>query len=106
MTRLFFLAVALSGTAVQASAQDAAMGHMLAEEYCAACHDISPEGLFKQVPPSFAAIAVFRSDRQIQDRIEYPPMHAAMPRYTEYMIANNVGDMVAYIRSLEPSGSD
>lgn len=83
-------------------AQDASvsMGRDIAEEYCSACHDVGPGGPFKLDPPSFAAIARFRSEDQIRDRI-IRPIHNDMPRYTDYMIGNNIEDMVAYILSLE-----
>lgn len=93
-----FLTV-LSGAAI---AQDGniTMGQQIAEEYCVACHVIDRGGPFKLEPPSFAAIAVYRSAEQIRARIEQP-IHAAMPRYTQYMIGGNIDDMVAYITSLE-----
>ncbi|WP_439123018.1 c-type cytochrome [Marivita sp.] len=76
------------------------MGQQIAAEYCSACHAIDPGGAFKQDPPSFAAIAVYRSPEQIRQRI-VTPIHADMPRYSEYMIGGNIDDMVAYIASLE-----
>lgn len=79
---------------------DAKMGQQIAEEYCSACHMIDANGAFKQEPPSFAAIAVYRSSEQIRSRIT-TPIHANMPRYIEYMIGENIDDMVAYIVSLE-----
>lgn len=96
------LALALTAMAGTASAQDGnvTMGQQIAEEYCASCHTVSPGGAFKEEPPSFAAIAVYRSANQIRARI-VQPIHDAMPRYTEYMIGRNIDDMVAYITSLE-----
>ncbi len=93
------LLTCLSGAAF---AQDgnATMGKQIAEEYCSACHIIERDGPFKLEPPSFAAIAVYRTREQIRARI-VRPIHAEMPRYTDYMIGGNIDDMVAYITSLE-----
>lgn len=77
-------------------AGDVEMGRDIANEYCIACHDVSPTGAFKQEPPSFAAIAVYRSGEQIRSRI-INPIHVSMPDYEKYMISGNIGDMVAYI---------
>lgn len=76
------------------------MGQDIAEEYCVQCHDVGYDGSFKLDPPSFAAIAVYRSSDQIRERI-VRPIHETMPRYSEYMIGGNIDDMVAYIASLE-----
>ena len=81
-------------------AGDVEMGRDIANEYCIACHDVSPTGAFKQEPPSFAAIAVYRSGEQIRARI-INPIHESMPDYKRYMIGGNIDDMVAYIQSLE-----
>lgn len=95
-------AIALSGLSGTALAQEGniTMGRQIAEEYCVSCHDVDPGGAFKQEPPSFAAIAIYRSPEQIRERI-VTPIHAATPRYAEYMIGGNIDDMVAYIASLE-----
>ncbi|MCI5112621.1 MAG: cytochrome c [Marivita sp.] len=98
-TRLAIALSCLSGIAL-ADAPNATMGRQIAEEYCSACHMIEPGGPFKQEPPSFAAIAVYRSPDQIRARI-VQPIHADMPRYSDYMIGGNIDDMVAYIASLE-----
>ncbi len=80
---------------------DAEAGKTTAGELCARCHDIGPDGPFKQHPPSFAAIAVFRSTEQIHARIAYPPLHVNMPS-VEYVLAPDaIADLVAYIVSLE-----
>jgi mono/diheme cytochrome c family protein len=96
------LAPALICLSGMAAAQDGnvTMGRQIAEEYCASCHMVEPDGPFKQEPPSFAAIAVYRSPDQIRARI-VQPIHADMPRYSDYMIGGNIDDMVAYIASLE-----
>lgn len=94
--------IALTGLSGPAMAQEGniTMGRQIAEEYCVSCHNVDPGGAFKQEPPSFAAIAIYRSPEQIRQRI-VTPIHAAMPRYTEYMIDGNIDDMVTYIASLE-----
>lgn len=96
------VAIALTGLTGMAIAQEGnvTMGRQIAEEYCVACHNVDPGGALKQEPPSFAAIAIYRSPEQIRQRI-VTPIHAAMPRYTEYMIGGNIDDMVAYISSLD-----
>jgi mono/diheme cytochrome c family protein len=90
------LAVASASSAQEASSE---MGKDIAEEYCVQCHNVDPNGPFKLDPPSFAAIATYRSKEQIRQRI-VTPIHDSMPSYTEYMIGQNIDDMVAYIVSL------
>jgi cytochrome c2 len=86
---------------------DVAKGHELAVEFCSQCHDIEPDGQMKQNPPSFAAIAAYRTVDQIFDKIFAP--HAGMPRllYTWKWIMEEarVEDVVAYIVSLEKPAS-
>ncbi|MFA3916808.1 c-type cytochrome [Ruegeria hyattellae] len=105
MKILYYLALPFvfwwsSSTMLAAEDGNVEMGRDIAEEYCVQCHDISESGSFKMDPPSFAAIAKFRSRMQIMQRIEMP-VHSDMPRYSDYMIGGNIGDMVAYIISLE-----
>ena len=76
-------------------------GAELARESCVRCHNVEPNGPFKEHPPSFAAIAVFRSDEQIYGRIMFPPLHAGMPQLGYMLTPDNVKHLVAYIRSLE-----
>ena len=81
---------------------DAGEGEELAREFCAICHNVEPGGPFKLHPPSFAAIAVYRSDNQIRNRIFYPPVHSGMtPQLGFAFSSDNVEHLVAYIRSLE-----
>jgi len=87
-------------TALAAQEANIKMGREIALEYCVECHSVEPSGEFKMQPPSFAAIAKFRSREQIEHRI-VEPLHVSMPRYNEYMIGGNIDDMVAYIVSLE-----
>ncbi len=80
---------------------DAAKGQAIARDSCARCHNVEADGPFKQHPPSFAAIAVYRSDEQVFGRIMFPPLHSAMPQLAYTLSPDNVEHLVAYIRSLE-----
>ena len=80
---------------------DAAKGEQLAREACARCHDVEANGRFKQDPPSFAAIAVYRSKEQIFGRVMYPPLHTGMPNLGYRLSPENVRDLIAYMASLE-----
>lgn len=94
------LATLSSGPGWAQSPGEAEAGGLLAEQYCARCHDVGPDGAFKQMPPSFAAIAVYRGDDQIWNRIMFP-VHTGMPQMWEFLEPENVGHVTAYIRSLE-----
>ncbi len=96
-------AITLGLTATPAVGQgDSGEGERLAREFCVICHDVEGNGEFKLNPPSFAAIAVYRSDNQIRNRIFYPPVHSGMsPQLGFAFSADNVEHLVAYIRSLE-----
>jgi mono/diheme cytochrome c family protein len=95
---VFLAGIALGAT--PASAQgDPASGQDLAADWCSRCHDIGREGQMKQDPPSFAAIAAYRSPDQIRAKILDP--HVAMPEVAE-VLGLNVDDLIAYIVSLEP----
>ena len=80
---------------------DAAVGEELAREWCTRCHNVEPGGPFKQHPPSFASIAVYRSADQIYGRIMFPSFHSNMPKIGYMLTPNNVDDIIAYIISLE-----
>lgn len=95
------LGAILAITAPHAHADDVARGLELAQEWCVRCHNIEPDGPFKQYPPSFASIAVYRSSEQIQSRIMIPPLHTSMPQLGFFLTPDNVDDLVAYIVSLE-----
>lgn len=98
------MAVALVCGAAAVQAQgDAAAGRALAEAECARCHDIEPGGAMKQMPPSFASIAVFRSADEITGRIWFPPMHSRMPPMHMLVTPDDVENLTAYIVSLEPA---
>ena len=100
---LVLLAVlfAAGSTSAPAFAADVESGRRLAEETCARCHDVGPDGAFKQFPPSFAAIAVFRSPEDIRARILYPPLHSNMPQMGIIWAPGVINNLVAYIVSLE-----
>ena len=95
------MALAAGSTSTPALAADIESGRKLAEETCARCHDVGPDGAFKQYPPSFAAIAVFRSADDIRARIIYPPLHSNMPQMGIIWAPDVINDLVAYIVSLE-----
>ena len=86
-----------------AAAADAEIGRTLAEENCARCHDIGPGGGAKMHPPSFAAIAAFRAEDYIVSRIMFPNLHSSMPSWVNWIIREEIDDLVAYIVSLEGS---
>jgi mono/diheme cytochrome c family protein len=92
---VFFIALA-SQTHAQGDFED---GQDLAADWCSRCHDIGRQGQMKQDPPSFAAIAVYRSPDQIREKILAP--HQGMPEVAQ-VLDLNVDDLVAYITSLEP----
>lgn len=81
---------------------DVATGEEIARESCVRCHNVDADGPFKEHPPSFAAIAVYRSEEQIFGRIMFPPLHSSMPQLGYMLSPDNVEHLVAYIRSLEP----
>ena len=95
---LLGLGLSISGAAAQG---DAAEGEKIVRKGCAQCHNVEPNGPFKQFPPSFASIAVYRSVDQIRSRILYPPLHSSMPQLSFIFLPNNVDDIIAYITSLE-----
>ena len=83
------------------AAGDPVLGEEFARERCVHCHNVEHNGPFKQYPPSFAAIAVYRSEEQIYGRIIFPPLHSAMPQIGYMLTPDQVKHLVAYIKSLE-----
>ena len=79
-------------------------GAKLAKKWCAGCQNVSPDGPFRLQPPSFAAIAVYRSMDQIYGRIAYPNIHTGMPQLSYILTPDGIEHLVAYIISLEKSG--
>ena len=94
------LVLALAATNTSA-AGDIKMGEELAREVCRRCHDVEAGGGFKEYPPSFASIAVYRSRKQIYGKIVFAPLHGEMPPLTHRLTPINVENLVAYIVSLE-----
>lgn len=94
---LMFTGLALASTSAFAEG-DPAAGQDLAADWCSRCHDIGKQGQMKQDPPSFAAIAVYRSPDQIRSKIIAP--HVAMPQVAQ-VLGLEVDNLVAYIVSLE-----
>ena len=80
---------------------DALDGEDLAQTYCASCHNTEPNGPFKRHPPSFAAIAVYRSVEQMRDQILFSSIHSDMPRMGRYLTPETVDLLIAYLLSLE-----
>lgn len=107
MARLAVLAAtvalaALPGAVLAAPPEgDAAAGRAVAEQWCARCHDIAPGGAFRQEPPAFAAIAVYRTPERIWAQIMAPQVHTAMPDLAS-VLGLSAADLTAYITSLEP----
>jgi mono/diheme cytochrome c family protein len=95
------IGIAAAAPAVAQEPADPEAGRLLAEEYCARCHDIGDGGAFKQQPPTFAAIAVYRAEDQIRERIMFPAVHTSMPAMWNFLMPENVADVTAYIMSLE-----
>ena len=77
---------------------DPLAGKEAAREWCAGCHDVEPGGQLKRDPPSFTAIANYRSPDYIHANITFP--HERMPDVAQ-ILGLNVDDLVAYIVSLE-----
>ena len=100
MRRIFVL-VCATLIAGPAQGADVARGAALAEERCAQCHDISPDGVAKEHPPSFASIAGYRPAPQIEARIWEPDVHSAMPSMTYVLSREEMDDLMAFILSLE-----
>jgi mono/diheme cytochrome c family protein len=98
------LALALASPS-HAAEGDAAAGYELAKQNCARCHNIEPGGAFKQRPPTFQAIAVYRSDPDIWSRIISPSPHSGMPEVMWDLSPNEVQDLVAYITSLDTTAA-
>ena len=97
LVALSLFGVGTTGT----QAQDVAEGEALAKEWCVRCHNVEPGGAFKLQPPSFAAIAVYRSPDQIYGRIAFPVLHSSMPQIAYVLSPENIDALVAYIVSLE-----
>ena len=99
-----FVVVGLGFGSAPAAGQDGdpEAGRNLAERWCSRCHDIGPDVRFKQEPPGFAAIAVYRTQLQVLDRILAP--HAGMPQVIPILDGDDLDDVISYILSLDPGG--
>lgn len=101
--KLSLLAISALGLAFTTSAQagDAAAGYVLAKESCARCHNVEKGGGFKQRPPTFQSIAIYRREDDIWSRILAPSPHSGMPDVSWTLTPDQVQDLVAYIVSLD-----
>lgn len=99
-TSLFFCSIVLFPMP-QTWAGDAAKGYEVAKARCAQCHNVDKGGAFKQHPPSFQAIATYRTRDDIWGRIIAPSPHAGMPEVIWDMNPDEVQDILAYIISLD-----
>ena len=98
----FLLAMsAFTGSQALAQEGDPARGQAIAQQQCARCHDVAKGGAFKQMPPSFQSIAIYRTKPDIWARIIAPSPHASMPDMTWALTADQVQDVLAYILSLD-----
>lgn len=101
LVRLAVLAAFMCFAGPPALAGDAANGLKLAQERCARCHDIAKGGAFKQSPPSFQAIAIYRTGMDIWGRIISPSPHSGMPNVVWVITPEEVQDLLAYLASLD-----
>jgi mono/diheme cytochrome c family protein len=83
------------------AAGDPVKGHELAKHRCSRCHNIEKGGAFKERPPSFQSIAIYRSEADIWSRIVAPSPHAGMPEVAWDMSPEDVQNILAYIVSLD-----
>jgi mono/diheme cytochrome c family protein len=80
---------------------DASNGEKIAQERCATCHNTDKGGAFKLYPPSFQAIAIYRTKDDIWGRIVAPSPHRGMPNAAWTLSPDDVQDLLAYIVSLD-----
>ena len=83
-----------------ANGADTAAGRKLAEQWCAKCHNIEIGAPFKLNPPSFAAIAAYRTSDVILGKVVAPSMHSGMPETLWTLQREDFDNLVAYITSL------
>ena len=84
-----------------AAAGDTASGLKIAQENYARCHNVEKGAPFKQRPPSFQSIAIYRGADDIWARIIAPSPHSGMPEVQWMLTPQQVEDLVAYIVSLD-----
>ena len=95
------IALAVPIAAGSALAADAENGKKIAGEKCARCHNIEIGGAFKQRPPTFQAIAIYRTEPDIWSRIIAPSPHAGMQEVVWELQPQEIQDILAYITSLD-----
>ncbi len=105
MQRLFIASILGAVLTVPAFAAppkaDAEHGGAIARRWCAACHLVAPDQkkASADVAP-FAEVARTKTNAQIADFLTDP--HPKMPDMQ--LSRSEIADLVAYIRSLDPSG--
>jgi mono/diheme cytochrome c family protein len=97
----FFALLAVMFVSPAAAEGNAAAGYELAKQNCARCHNIERDGAFKQRPPTFQAVAIYRTREDIWSRIIAPSPHSGMPDVSWSLMPDQVQDLVAYIVSLD-----
>jgi mono/diheme cytochrome c family protein len=101
---LFALLLIASMTVLASASRaegDVGTGLEIARENCARCHNIAKGGAFKERPPSFQAIATYRTRDDIWARIIAPSPHSGMPDVSWNMTPEDVQNVLAYIVSLD-----
>ncbi len=95
----FGLVLALGVFAPAAQAADIAHGEQIARRWCAPCHLVAPDQkeASADVAP-FATVAKTKTDAQLANFLADP--HPKMPDLK--LSRDEIGDLVAYIRSLAP----
>ena len=98
----FVAALASFGCAMPAHAGgDAARGAVIAKRWCVNCHVVSADQTSAKVDvPTFADIARRRQDDRALSRFLVDP-HPPMPNLN--LTRQEIDDVVAYIRSLDPN---
>jgi mono/diheme cytochrome c family protein len=96
-TFVFISAMAVP-TLASAQSGNPAEGRRLAERWCASCHEVEPNALAQDVPPSFASLGVQRNQDPGWVRAwlanPHPPMRGIE------LSRQQIDDIVAYLQSL------
>jgi mono/diheme cytochrome c family protein len=99
IARMSGLALAALLPASAYAAPDVAHGETIAKRWCASCHLVSPDQSKASVDVApFADVAKNKTNAQIADFLTEP--HPKMPDM--HLSRDEIGDLVAYIRSLNP----
>lgn len=99
MSRNTILAAAFAAAIpVEAWAQDAKNGGLIAETWCAACHVTGPESTGADAAPAFSQLSRVpdRSDGDLRAWLMDP--HAGMPPLE--LSDAQIADLIAYIRTI------